>query len=111
MVKVDEEVKDVLTDANCSQKSHALIRRVAEREERLGRVDGEGESHDGLRARPDNDALHPQADESQEPAEGDHDVGIVGAGFLDHTAQLGITVGANHGEDAADEPNGEGHVD
>jgi len=64
-----------------------------------------------LRARPDNDAFDPQTDEGQELAEGDHDVGIVGARLLDHAAKLGIAVSADHGEHAADDPDHECHVD
>ena len=103
--------KEKLTDANCCQKPDALIRRVAEREERLGGVDGEGQGHNGLGAGPDDDALDPQSNEGQELAECHHDVGIVGAGLFDHASELGITVGADHGEDSADDPDGEGHVD
>ncbi len=85
---VKKRVKKIvrLTNANCSQKPDAFIWRVAEREERLGRIDREGQGDDGLRARPDNDALDPQTDEGQKLAKGHHDVGVVGSGLLDHAA-------------------------
>ena len=50
-------------------------------------------------------------DEGHKVPKGDHDVSVVGASLLYHAAQLGIAVGANHGEDAGEDPHCKGHVD
>ena len=39
------------------------------------------------------------------------DVGVVRAGLLDHAAQLGVAVGAEHGEHPAHGPDDQGQVD
>ena len=65
----------------------------------------------GTYARPQDDALDPQPDEGEERPEGEVDVGVVRAGLLDHAAELGVAVGADHGEDAAGHPDHQAHVD
>ena len=74
--KVEEE-RMSLTNTDGCEEPDGGIRWLALWEERFDGVDGEGESNDGNRSRPHNDALHPQTHERQEPPEGDHDVGIV----------------------------------
>ena len=66
-----------LTDANGRQHPDSGIWWVALWEERLDRVDGEGERHDGDRRRPHHNALHPETHEGQKPPKGDHDVRVV----------------------------------
>jgi len=39
------------------------------------------------------------------------DVGVICAGLLDHAAELGVTVGAEHGENAAHGPDDQGKID
>ncbi len=73
-----------------------FIRRIALREERLGRVGGKGEADNGNGAGPDNQALGPETDEADEWSEGVEDVGVVASGLLDHAAELGVTVCADH---------------
>ena len=51
-----------LTDADCGEEADAGVGRVALREEGLRGIDGEGQGHDGLGARPHYDALRPQPD-------------------------------------------------
>ena len=51
--------KSVLTDTNGSQKSNTLIRRIAFRKERFAGIYREGERHNGLAARSDDDTLNP----------------------------------------------------
>ena len=85
-----------LTDANCRQQSDRFIWRVALWEERFGGVDREGQSHDGLSARSDDDTLNPQPDKGHERAEGDHDVSVVRSRFPDHAAQLSVAVSSDH---------------
>ena len=63
----------------------------------------------GHQAKPSNHGHAP--DESQKVAKGDHDVGIVGPGLLDHAAKLGVAVGADHREDARGDPHRQRHVD
>ena len=65
----------------------------------------------GTYARSQDDALDPQSDEGEERPEGEVDVGVVRAGLLDHAAELGVAVGADHGEDAAGHPDHQAHVD
>ena len=50
-------------------------------------------------------------DEANEGTEGIQYVGVVAARFADEQPQLGVAVGANHAEDAGQNPNHEGHVD
>ena len=100
-----------LTDAAAGEEPDGLIGRLALGEEGLGRVLGKGQGHDGDDARPHYQTLGPQPHEPHEGAKGVHDVGVVGARLLDHAAQLGIAVGAHHGEDAGEDPDDEGHVD
>ena len=38
------------------------------------------------------------------------DVGVICAGLLDHAAELGVTVGAEHGENAAHGPDDQGKI-
>ncbi len=83
LVAVDEAEE---AEAGGGQQSGGPVRRVALREERLQDVQGEGQALDGRRAGTDDDALHPQADESQEGTEGHPDVGVVRAGLADHAA-------------------------
>ena len=64
-------------------------------EEWLEYVEGEGERLYGCRAGPHDHALDPQPDEGGEGTEGDVDVGVVGAGLLDHAAKLRVAVGAH----------------
>ena len=78
-----------------------FIRRIALREERLGRVGGKGEADDGNGAGPDYQALGPETNEADERSEGVEDVGVVTSGLLDHAAKLSVTVSADHGEKAA----------
>ena len=66
-----------LTDANGGQHPDSGIWWVALWEERLDRVDGEGERHNGDRRGPHHNALHPETHEGQEPPKGDHDVRVV----------------------------------
>ena len=49
-------------------------------------------------------------DESHEGSEGDHDIGVVGPGFFDHTPQFGITVGSYHTENATGNPYQKCHI-
>ena len=58
-----DEAKDA--DAHGSQQPDWAVGGVALREERLGRVHGEGEGHDGDRGRTDDDTLGPQPDKRQ----------------------------------------------
>ena len=51
--------KSVLTDTNGSQKSNTLIRRIAFRKERFAGIYREGERHNCLAARSDDDTLNP----------------------------------------------------
>ena len=81
-----------LTDANCRQQSDRFIWWIALWEERFGGVDREGQGHDGLSARSDDDALDPQPDKGHERAEGDHDVSVVSSRLADHAAQLRVAV-------------------
>ena len=83
----------VLTDANGSQKPDTLIWGIALWEERLCRINGEGERNDGLGTRPHNHTFHPEPNERHEWAQGDHDVRIVCAGLLNHATQLSVAVG------------------
>ena len=66
-----------LTDANGRQHPDSGIWWVALWEERLDRVDGEGERHNGDRRRSYHNALHPKTHEGQKPPKGDHDVRVV----------------------------------
>ena len=75
----------------------------------LDRVDSEGEGHDGHGAGPDDHGLHVEPHEGEEAPECLHDVGVVPARLPDHAAQLGVAVGADHGEDARREPHRERH--
>ena len=120
-----------LTDADCGEEADAGVGRVALREEGLRGVDGEGQGHDGLGARPHYDALRPQPEKSatliniirfnmivcslpdkgHKVTKSDHDVSIVGARLLYHAAQLCIAVGTDHGEDAGEDPYRKGHID
>ena len=94
-----------LTNADRGQTPDGLVGRGALGEEGLRGVRREGEADDGDRARPDNQTFGPQTNEPDEGAEGVEDVGVVAAGLLDHAAQLGVAVGAHHGEEAASEPD------
>ncbi len=89
-------VSQTLTNADCGQAPDGLVRRGALWEEGLGGVRCKGEADDGDCARPDNQAFSPQTDEPDEGAESVKNVGVVATGFLDHAAQLSITVGAHH---------------
>ena len=100
-----------LTNADCRQTPDGLIRRVALRKEWLRSISGKSQPNYGYRAGPNDQALGPQTDEAYEGPKGVQDVGVVPAGFLDHAAELGVAVGSNHWEEAADEPHGQGHVD
>ena len=95
----------------CRQHPQRRLRRVAFRKERLADVEREGERLDGAGARPHDDALDPEPDERRQGPEGDVDVGVVGAGLLDHAAQLGVAVGAEHGENPAHAPDDQREVD
>ena len=50
-------------------------------------------------------------DECEEVPEGDHDVGVVSPGLLNHAAQLRVAVRPHHGEDSGEDPDHQRHVD
>ena len=84
---------------------------VALVKEWFGDVDGEGEGLDGGGARPDDDALAPEAHEGDGGAERRPDVGVVAAGAADGAAKLGVAERAAGHEGAARGPHQEGRVD
>ena len=100
--------KTILT---CSQQSWRRFRRRAFRKERFDDVQREGQGLDGSGARPDDDALDPEPDEGRQRSEGHVDVGVIGTGLLDHAAELGVAVSAEHGENAAHGPDDQGKID
>ena len=90
-VAVDEAEE---ADADRSQEPGGLAGRVALREERFEDVEREAEGLDGGSAGPDYDAFYPESHEGSQGTEAGEDVSVVSPGLLDHTAQLGVTVGS-----------------
>ena len=73
-------------------------------------INGKSQSHYSLTAGSNNDTLNPQPDESHEGSERNHDIGVIGPGFFDHTPKFGITVGSYHTENPTGNPYHKCHI-